>query len=320
MYLPEIRDRLHSILGVQSFPEHNTFLIRDQKERAGYDEWLIEYTGSEGDTIPAYLLIPKGEGPFPGMLVHHQHNSQWHFGKSEVAGLVGDPLNAFGPALVKNGFVVLAPDSIGFEDRRRNQQGIEKNARTDWLQYYNGMAYRLVKGRLLMSSVLNDAIIGMNILSNFKKTDEGNMGNVGHSYGGNTSIFHAAVDERIQYVCASGAACTYRNKLENETGLEMSLIVPGILNEMDIPEVICSISPREVLLVAGTDDMYSKDADDIADIVYASLKKIGAPDSLELKMYEGGHALTKERFDYIVDWAIRMANNYIATSEKGKEI
>ena len=304
----ETRALLRKILGVKSFTERSSFVIRERTEKDGFDQLRIEYTGSEDDTIPAYLLVPEGDGPFPAILVHHQHNSQWHYGKSEVAGLVGDPLNAFGPALARNGCIVLCPDSIGFEDRRRNQSGIQKNDQSDWLQYYNGMAYRLVKGELLLTAVLNDAIIGINMISHFPKTDPGNIGILGHSYGGNTSIFHAAVDERVQFVCASGAACSYRNKLENETGLEMSLVVPGILNKFDIPDIIGCISPRNMLLVAGSEDIYSKDAQDIVQLVHSNLEKLKVEDKLLLKMFDGGHALTRERFDYIVEWAINQSN------------
>ena len=44
----------------------------------------------------------------------------------------------------QDGFVVLAPDSICFEDRRRNQSGIEAHE-SDGMQYFNGMSYLLCK-------------------------------------------------------------------------------------------------------------------------------------------------------------------------------
>jgi len=50
--------------------------------------------------VPALLLVP--EHPCgAGVVALHQHNSQWHLGKSEVAGLAGEPLQAFGPALAE---------------------------------------------------------------------------------------------------------------------------------------------------------------------------------------------------------------------------
>lgn len=44
----------------------------------GYVRKLVSYVGADGDRIPAYLLVPDGEGPFPAVLVHHQHNGEYH--------------------------------------------------------------------------------------------------------------------------------------------------------------------------------------------------------------------------------------------------
>ena len=49
--------------------------------------------GESPDTVEAWLLFPDplagGESPRPGMLVWHQHNDEFHLGKSEPAGLAG---------------------------------------------------------------------------------------------------------------------------------------------------------------------------------------------------------------------------------------
>ena len=132
-------------------------VIRAERERDGYVEQAVSYAGDEGD-VPALLLVP--EHPCgAGVVALHQHNSQWHLGKSEVAGLAGEPLQAFGPALARAGIVVLGPDAVGFEDRRHSGPGIDERD-DDWLQYFNEMAYRLVSGRLLVTTVLGDAAVG----------------------------------------------------------------------------------------------------------------------------------------------------------------
>ncbi len=131
------------------------FTTLERIDLEGYSRFRISYTGEEGDEIPAYLLKPEGEGPFGAVLVHHQHASQRHFGKSEVCGLVGDPLQAFGPALAKQGIVVLAPDSICFEDRRKNCMGTEPDEAADIAQHFNEMCYRLLRGDTLMRKVLS---------------------------------------------------------------------------------------------------------------------------------------------------------------------
>ena len=116
-----LRQQIRQFLSF-SIPEAPVaFVAHDMVEESGYRRIRVSYASPEGEPIPAFLLLPQGDGPFAAVLIHHQHNSQRHFGKSEVCGLVGDPLQAFGPALAREGFVVLAPDSICFEDRRTNR-------------------------------------------------------------------------------------------------------------------------------------------------------------------------------------------------------
>src|SRR5262249_37551271 len=79
---------------------------------SSFERRRVTYTGPDGDSIPGFLLVPKGHCKrMPAVLVHHQHNGERHLGKSEVCGLFGDPLQAFGPALAEKGLIVLAPDS-----------------------------------------------------------------------------------------------------------------------------------------------------------------------------------------------------------------
>jgi len=88
---------------------------------------------------------------------------------------------------------------------------------------------------------------------------------LGHSYGGNTVLFLAAMDQRIAFSCSSGAACTYAHKMRSGTGIEMAEVIPDIAKRFDIAEVIKCIAPRPILIVSASDDQYSKDADVIVD-------------------------------------------------------
>ena len=82
-----------------------------------YERQALRYRVADGDVVGAFYLRPQGAGRFPAVVVYHQHNSEWHLGKSEVAGTAGDPLQAFGPALAARDVAVFAPDQVGFEDR-----------------------------------------------------------------------------------------------------------------------------------------------------------------------------------------------------------
>ena len=209
-------------------------------------------------------------------------------------------------ALARRGFVVLAPDSICFEDRRKNRSGVEPDA-GDWLQHYNEMCYRLVQGDTLMRRVLQDAALGVSFLQNHPAVDQSCIGTLGHSYGGNTVLFLMALDQRIAFGCSSGAACTYVCKMRSGTGIEMAEVIPDIVNRFDMAEVIQCIAPRPFLVVSATDDQYSKDADVIVSRAKETVATLGVETHLEHHRYTGGHAISGERFAGIVEWLTKLA-------------
>jgi dienelactone hydrolase len=290
------REALAAILGIRDLRPAMAPPVVERIEAAdGYRRARISYPDAQGEPIPALLLVPEGEGPFPSVLALHQHNGERHWGKSEVAGLVGDPHNAFGPALARKGVLVLAPDARHFEDRRTGVTGTEPH-RNDFVQHYNGLAHALVRGDTLARPVLDDCLRAVSVLSVHPGAVRGTMGVLGHSFGGNLALFLAALDQRVRWCVASGAACTYRHKLAHGTGLEFSLVVPGIAEMLDIDDVVGLIAPRPTLLVSAEKDPYSADAPEIVAKLEPTYRR------LRHMRYAGGHALDQERFDDILGW------------------
>jgi dienelactone hydrolase len=276
-----------------AFEQRDSFF--DVLSERRWDEYLelrVCYVGVE-EEVPGLLLVPDGAGPFPAVLAHHQHNSEWRLGKSEVAGLAGEPLQALGPALARAGLVVLAPDAVGFEDRRYTGTGIDERE-DDWLQYFNEMAYRLVSGRLLATTVLGDAACGLSALLAYERVDGSKLGAVGHSYGGHVTMLLAALDERVRFACASGSARSYKRRMLDRTGIEFSQAIPGILDLADIDGLVGLIGPRPLLLLSATQDRYSADAPEVVRAATGAWEARGARGKLEHVRYEGGHALTPE--------------------------
>ncbi|MGB0580014.1 MAG: hypothetical protein ACPGVU_09960, partial [Limisphaerales bacterium] len=88
---------------------------------ADFKRILVSYEVETGDVVKAYLLIPKGvtaRKPAPAVAIWHQHAGQWHLGKGEPAGLTGNPMHHTGAALAREGYVVLCPDALCFEERQ----------------------------------------------------------------------------------------------------------------------------------------------------------------------------------------------------------
>jgi dienelactone hydrolase len=293
-----LRRRLAELLGfvVPSVPD---LLVRAVRRRDGYVEQAVGYTGDEGD-VPALLLMPERPCGV-GVVVHHQHHAQWQFGKSEVAGLCGDPWQAFGPALARRGVTVIAPDAVGFEDRRPGPPGTDVRE-SDATDYFTTMCYRLVRGRPLMCTVLADAAAAHSVLVGCDGVEESRIGALGHSMGGASALLHAALDRRIAFAVVSGSACTYQDRMAHGVGIDCAQAIPGLLELGDLDDIAGLVAPRPLLLCSAEDDKYSHDAPRIAQAAECAYRNAGAPQALEHYRAHGGHALTEERFDAIVKW------------------
>lgn len=301
------RDRVREFLGVPPPPGGVSVRVVEVDPRDGSHRLRLEIACDDGDTMPALLLVPDGARRAPGVVVFHQHAGQWHLGKSEVCGLAGDPTQAFGPALVDAGLVVLAPDAIGFEDRRRTAAGTDPDP-DDREQHDRELAYRLLHGQTLAAKVIADAQAALTVLQSRPEVDPERVGVLGHSFGGNTVIFHAAVDGRVAFAATSGAAGTYRGRLAGEVGIERAEVIPGVLDAFDIDDLTRLIAPRPLGIFAGDDDRYALDAATIARATREAYRDVRAQDRLHVDIAAGGHALTAERSRALVDWVVHAAS------------
>ena len=73
----------------------------DERSRGSYVERRIRYPSPCGSSVAAYLLLPCADTSTGAVVVFHQHNGEWHLGKSEVVGIAGNPLQAFGARLAE---------------------------------------------------------------------------------------------------------------------------------------------------------------------------------------------------------------------------
>ncbi|MBP3568217.1 MAG: acetylxylan esterase [Lachnospiraceae bacterium] len=301
--MSDLRSEIAKIIGID-LPDKELsrtpsvpYTVLSSTKEDGYTLQYIKYT-SGLEQVPAYLLLPDKQGNNPAVLIHHQHDREHHLGKSEVCGLAGNPLQAFGSALAKKGFVVLAPDAVCFEERRANPtvEGF------DFWQHFDEVCYRIIKGKCLMQQVLTDAMSGISLLFGLPYVDKQRIGTMGHSMGGNTVLFLTALDERISFACASGSACTYEYRMANGVGIELSSVIPGFHGKYDIDDLVSLTAPRKLLLVSAKEDKYSMDAPAIVEKARLAFKEKEALHNLYHKQYPGGHALTQERFDFIIEW------------------
>ncbi|MCL6590828.1 MAG: acetylxylan esterase [Firmicutes bacterium] len=302
MDLSSLRNEIKDFLGYHS-PETNkvSFEIKNTSEQLEYTRYRIHYRSVEGDEIGAYLLIPKGTGPFPAAIVHHQNNSEWHLGKSEVCGIIGDTFQSFGHALANKGMVVLAPDCFCFEDRRLHSFGV-KPSEEDGLRYLHEMSKRLIVGDFLMRKFLLDAGVGLSILAGHPQVDPQRIGTMGHALGGSIALFLSAVDERIKFAGISGAASTYKSKIINGTPFDYAEIIPGFVKRFDIPDLVKCIAPRKVIFLSTTEAKMARDVVFIKDSTREVFEGLGVPDHFQYVIFESGRDVAREQFKFITEW------------------
>ncbi len=306
--LDDLRENIRSFLKLSAPGRPPRINSIYEVHEEGYTRSLIRYSAPDGEEIKAFLLQPEG-APQGAVLALHQHNSQWEMGKGEIAGLAGDPQQAFGPALALKGITVLAPDAVGFESRMKKVSGdaslapeLDKphSSAESWVQYYNHMAHRLVRGDLLMRKILEDSSAALSVLQ--EQTRIKRMGVIGHSFGGSVALFLAALDTRVAYACSSGAVCSFKHKLLLGTPLEMSMIIPGFAEKYDLDDLLRCVAPREVFVVSATQDPHSADADKVVKSAFKEFAAQECPSHLQHLRVSGAHALDVTRFDAIVQW------------------
>lgn len=313
--MAELRARIRAFLGLSSPPPAPPAIaVLDRYEADGYTRSLIRYAAPDADAIDAFLFQPAGHAGGAAVLALHQHNSQWAIGKSEIAGLGGDPCQTFGPELARRGLSVLAPDAVGFESRvgpagagtsLAPPLGKTYSSADGWRQYYNQMAHRLVQGDLLIRKALSDCALGLSVLQTLPQTPTTTpVGVIGHSYGGILALFLAGLDTRVEFACSSGAACSFRHKLANGTALDMSLVIPGFATRFDLEDIIRCVAPRRLLVVSSDADPASADADRLCREARPAFEACGCAGHLQHLRTAGAHALDPERFEAIVGWIV----------------
>ena len=268
-------------------------------ETPTYSRTELRYRGREGDAISGYLFAPTVAEACGAVIAFHQHAGQFHLGKSEVAGDLGEPLQAFGPALAARGVMVLAPDALTFEDRRAQTSGTEPDD-GDWLQHFNAMAYHILRGDAIMRKCLDDAQRALSVLLHQPGVDPTRVGVLGHSYGGTTALYHGVVDSRVRFAAVSGALCSFEHRQNAGTGPNMFEVVPDLLSILEAHDLVAAMAPRPLLVVSADQDPYSADAPDVVGRT--------AADHVTAIRVEGQHALDGDRFRAIVDWTAERAS------------
>jgi dienelactone hydrolase len=248
----DFRERLLECLG-GPWPEPCPLdaRVEETTPRDGYRIDRITFAAEREDRIPALLLVPEGataDRPAPGICIWHQHNGQWHLGKSEPAGLAGDPMHHTGVALAKEGYVVLCPDALGFEDREKPYR-----LKGGQLERFLFLKY-VVDGKCMAWKNILDMRRAVDYLASRPDVQADRLGCYGHSMGSTHTWLVGPWEPRLKALVGNCCLPTYAGIHREEMLHCFPNFVPCIFQYGDTPDIAALIAPRPLHLNFGEKD------------------------------------------------------------------
>jgi dienelactone hydrolase len=284
--LPEQREELNAV-------------VLERAELEGYVRERVEISTFDGLRMPMYVLIPeRAESAGPAIVAIHGHG----YGSREIAGLEPDGFERAGETglhkdfaveLVKRGFVVAAPELLGFGDRRFAE---DKAAGPKASSCFRLSAHLLMLGRTIAGVRICETMRAVDYMLSRRDVSPRRIGCMGISGGGLVAAFASALDERIQAAVVSGYANTFEDSILTR-GHCLDNYIPGILLEAEMPELIGLIAPRALLIESGdADRVFPRQG---AETAYERLACIyeaaGASGRLASDFFRGGHEISGAR-------------------------
>lgn len=255
---PDRRRRFLETLGRLPEPSELAPAVTEVHQDDGLLRERVEITTSPGVRVPLFVLRQSNPSPpRPAVLCIHQHNGEYHLGKSEPAGLAGNPDLAFAVELARRGYVTVAPDLDAFEDRQATEQ-----ERRRWGERVpTGSAYErfiatrcLQHGSTLQARYVWDLARTVDYLTSRPEVDPARIGAIGHSLGGQEVAWAMLFDERIRAgVCSCGVG-TFRTIFRDGINHNMAAYTRGLLEVGDMDELVSCLAPRPFMMTAGASD------------------------------------------------------------------
>ena len=245
----------------------NSVEVVYEEQRDGYKARKLSIRLSRYYSVPAYMLIPDGKGPFPAVNVLHDHGAHLFIGKEKVVRplacedstvikdadewLAGYEGQYLGDYLAQQGYVVLATDAPMWGER-----GQQEGPRRD--------RYDMIAGNMMMYGIdlsaymTYDDIAATEWLAQQPEVDAARIGCAGWSMGAYRAWMLAALSDRIK---ASASICwmvttdeqlSFKYKRTENGGFANCL--PGLRRWLDYPHIASIACPKAMLFINGSQD------------------------------------------------------------------
>lgn len=280
-----------------------------EQDCGSYVRRKISIAVGPGDRMPAYLLIPKQRrARAPAVICFYGTTSGAD--KETTVGLSGPQLGtppaknrAFAVDMVEAGFVAFAPDYL--RDGERASPGRPPYDTTDFYRQFPDWS---VHGKDIW-----DNMRAIDYLQTLDFVDPEKIGMVGHSYGGHSTIFAAALEPRIKAAVANGSVSDFHHHglhwavdKGGRNSQSLPAMRPFVLDHtLAIPvtfyEFTALVAPRPLLVGQAVGERRPMEEENYAAVreVYSAL---GHSERVRYHWYAGDHDFPPAARRAAVEW------------------
>lgn len=289
-----------------------------EEQREGYKAKKIEIQLSRYYTVPAYILIPDGKGPFPAINLLHDHGAHLFIGKektirplacedsvvikdAEEWSAGGYEGQFFGDFLARHGYIVLSTDAPMWGER-----GQKEGPRRD--------KYDMIAGNMMMYGIdlsawmTYDDIAATDYLASIPEVDSRRIGCTGWSMGAYRAWMLSALSDRIK----AGAAVCWMVTTDEQMSFKYARTenggfancFPGLRRWLDYPHMASIACPKPMLFINGSQDKLFPVAGvkKAFQIMHDTWDSQGCGDRLVTELWEMPHSCGKKSQLYVLDF------------------
>lgn len=294
-----LREQFIEALG--GFPERTPLnpQVTGKIERDDYRVEKVIYESRPQHHVTACLYLPKGSGPFPGVLVPCGHSAN---------GKAAEAYQRVCILMAKNGLAVLCYDPIGQGERVQllNDQGKPAIPGSTSEHTMIGVGAWLV-GSSCATYRIWDGMRSLDYLASRPEVDPQRLGCTGNSGGGTLTSYLMALDDRI-YAAAPSCYITTLEKLFATIGPQDAEqnITGQVALGLEHADYVTLRAPRPTLICVGTQDFFNIDG---AWTTYREAKSIygllGHGERVDLFEFNDKHGFSLPRRQAAMRWMRR---------------
>lgn len=274
-----------------------------EEQRDGYRARKIRFNLSEYSRVDAYMLVPDGKGPFPAVVLLHDHGGHYFIGKEKMIRPLGvEPAvledadtwakqcyggQYVGDNLAAHGYVVISIDAIFWGERGR-KEGVDGSK----LSMIAGHFQML--GRCWSAFINYEDVYTTDFLSTLPEVDASRIGCMGFSMGAYRTWMLAVLSNKIKVGAAVCWMVTTDTQFSWKYGREnggFANTLPGLRRYLDYPHIASIACPKPMFFLNGEHDKLfpPEGVNDAFSIMHDVWKSQNADDKLKTELWNMPH-------------------------------